>query len=446
MAQRQVLAITWLSMIEGQQASLVGLPPVDPELYKDSHTITYKNCALAFRGDNFDRYLMGRQFMVLLVVFVINQCGQPLDPTVDVLNMPEVVKFIFLDIGLGMVVFTCVLGQLSTQVIASHSMIDYINNYFALLTLYTAIFIEFTGVMHSAYLIQYAMTAASGKAILSNEKVMSGFTKAFFWGRVLMSLGILGFCITVVGVALFNGDTMLSVKYPSINPPLAVVMFILFVFIVGCLEGMQVAFFTVAKLPMEERGTNWFGKKTSEMLFGGNGRNFPGFMIGRQLLVVACFFMVGAITGLNITPGEGNNIFGISDSAQKFLNFGVHGAVITTIVASITWQYAASAFPIAVMNSPITFVLLCVALCLEATGICHGAWVIAHIIKKTFGYQYDEVYIGTPEERMAGDHPDKDLNPADDVGHLTGGGFTGHRCGSHRALDGPIKAKDDDQV
>eukprot|EP00956_Cyclotella_meneghiniana_P045514 scaffold372843_cov305-Cyclotella_meneghiniana.AAC.1 len=67
-------------MIEGQQASLVGLPPVDPDLYKDSHPITYKNAALAFKGDNLDRYLMGRQFMVLLVVFVINQCTSPLDP------------------------------------------------------------------------------------------------------------------------------------------------------------------------------------------------------------------------------------------------------------------------------------------------------------------------------------------------------------------------------
>jgi hypothetical protein len=168
-------------------------------------------------------------------------------------------------------------------------------------------------------------------------------------------------------------------------------------------------------------------------------------MIGRQLLVAACFFMVGAITGLNITTGEGNNIFGISDGAQKFLNFGIHGAIITTILASITWQYAASAFPISAMNSPITFVLLCVALCLEATGICHSAWVIAHIIKKTFGYQYDEVYIGTPEERMTGAHPDKDLNPAGDVGH-SGCGFTGYRRGSQSALDGPNKSTDDARV
>ena len=86
-------------MIEGQQASLVGLPPVDPNLYKDSHPITYKNTALAFKGDNLDRYLIGRQFMVLLVVFVINQCAGPLDPTVPVLGLPDGVKKVFLDIG-----------------------------------------------------------------------------------------------------------------------------------------------------------------------------------------------------------------------------------------------------------------------------------------------------------------------------------------------------------
>jgi hypothetical protein len=439
---QQILAVTWLTMIEGQQASLVGLPPVDPELYKDSHPITYKNGALAFKGDNLDRYLMGRQFMVLMVVFVINQCGQPLDPTVDVLGMPDGVKFVFLDIGLGMIVFTCVLGQLHTQVNASHCMIDFINNYFALFTLYTAMCVEFTGIMHSAYLIQNLMSIVSGKPIISNEEPKSGFTFAFFWGRVLMSLCILGFCMAVVMVALFNGDTMVAVKYPGISVGLSVFLFFFFMGVVGCLEGMQIAFFASAKLPASERGNSFFGKKTCDILFSGNGRNFPGFMIGRQLTVVASFFLVASITGLNIKPGEGNNIFGVSDSAQQFLNYGFHGAVITTILASITWQYAASAFPLAFLNSPITYVLLIFALILEGTGICHGAWVIARILKSVCKLQYDEVYVGTPEERIANNHPDKELNAAQDVGHLTGGGFTGHLCGSHDALDGPIRSKD----
>eukprot|EP00804_Cyclotella_cryptica_P024287 CCRYP_012560-RB/>CCRYP_012560-RB protein AED:0.23 eAED:0.23 QI:0/0/0/1/0/0.5/2/0/488 len=413
------IAIIWLSMIEGEQASLVGLPPVDPDLYKDSHPITYKVAALAFRGDNLDRYLMGRQFMVLLVVFVIGQCTAPLDPTVDVLGLPSGVKFVFLDIGLATIVFTCVLGQLTTQVNASHCMIDFANNYFALFTLYVAMTIEFTGVMHSAYLIQNILAAVSGKPIQSNEPPKTGFTFAFFWGRVIMSLAILGFCVTVVLYALLNGYTISFHLSPSCGCPS-----LFFMSVVGCLEGMQIAFFAVAKIPASERGSGVFGKKTCDLLFSGNGQNLPGFMIGRQLTVVCSFFLVGSFTSLTIVPGEGNNIFGVSDGAQAFLNYGFQGAVMTTILASITWQYAASAFPIAFMNSPVTYVLLLVALGLEFTGICAGAWVLALIQKKVMGFQYDEVYVGTPEERLANNHPDKEFG--DDVGHLTGGGFMGH--------------------
>jgi len=437
-----ILAVVWLSMIEGQQASLVGLPPVDPDLYKDSHPLTYKNAALAFKGDNLDRYLMGRQFMVLMVVFVINQCAGPLNPGGDVLGLPDGVKMVFLDVGLGMIVFTCILGQLTTQVNASHCMIDFINNYFALFTLYTAMFVEFSGVMHCSYLIQNILSIASGKPIISNEEPKTGFTFVFFWARVLMSLAILSFCMAVTLVALFNGDTMIAVKYPSISKGMSVFLFFFFMGIVGMLEGMQIAFFAVAKLPASERGTSFFGKKTCDLLFKGNGQNLPGFMIGRQLTVVASFFLVASITGLNITPGEGNNIFGIQDSAQQFLNYGFHGAVITTILASITWQLAASAFPIAFLNNPVTYILLVVALFLEWTGLCSGAWVLARVMKSVTKIQYDEVYVGTPEERMANNHADKEMTPAHDVGHLAGGGFAGHLCGSHDALDGPIQSKD----
>ena len=437
-----VMAVVWLSMIEGQQASLVGLPPVDPDLYQESHPLTYKNAALAFKGDNLDRYLMGRQFMVLLVVFVINQCAGPLDPKVDVLGLPDGVKFVFLDIGLGMVVFTCILGQLTTQVNASYCMIDFINNYFALFTLYVAMGVEFSGVMHSSYLIQNILSAASGKPIISNEPPRTGFTFAFFWGRVIMSIAILGFCMAVTLVALFNGDTMVSVKYPGIPNGVSVFLFFFFMAIVGMLEAMQIAFFAVAKLPADERGTSFFGRKTCDLLFKGNGQNLPGFMIGRQLTVVFSFFLVASITGLNITPGEGNNIFGIKDGAQAFLNYGFHGAVITTILASISWQLAASAYPIAFLNNPATYVLLCVALFLEWTGLCSGAWVLARVMKSVTKYQYDEIYVGTPEERLANNHADKDMTIGQDVGHLAGGGFAGHLVGSHDALDGPIQSKD----
>merc|ERR1719146_26907 len=58
--------IIWLAWIEGGQGALVGLQPTPKEAYAESHPITYKNCVLAHAGDNMERYIVGRQFLVVL--------------------------------------------------------------------------------------------------------------------------------------------------------------------------------------------------------------------------------------------------------------------------------------------------------------------------------------------------------------------------------------------
>ena len=124
------------------------------------------------------------------------------------------------------------------------------------------------------------------------------------------------------------------------------------------------------------------------------------FMVGRQLFVVSCFFFTARSTSLKISEDQ-ENVFGVPDSVQEFFNTGLLGALITTIIASVMWRLIASAFPMAFLSSPITYVLLRLCLVLEATGICNGAWVIAGIHKSLAGFQKDEVYIGTAEERAA---------------------------------------------
>jgi hypothetical protein len=107
-------------------------------------------------------------------------------------------------------------------------------------------------------------------------------------------------------------------------------------------------------------------------------------------------------------------MFGVSDGIQKFFNLGFLGAIITTILASISWQLVASAFPIAFLSNPIVFIVLKVALAIEATGICAGAWFLGAIHKKAAGFQLDEVYVGTAEERAAGFKPDSSVHPGRD--------------------------------
>jgi len=72
-----------------------------------------------------------------------------------------------------------------------------------------------------------------------------------------------------------------------------------------------------------------------------------------------------------------------------------------TIVGLIAWQIVASAFLKAFMANPLTCILLRITLLIDMTGICNGAWVLAAIHGKLAGFQRDEVYIGTAEERTA---------------------------------------------
>jgi len=406
------IAIFWLSMVEGGQASFVGLAPVNKELYKESHPIAYKCTSLCHRGDNLDRYLLGRQFMVVLIVFVVNLSGAPL-PGSALWNFPQGVIDVFLVTGVAMILFTCMIGQLNTQVNASHCMLDYINSYFAVFTLYVAMAIEFSGLLHASYVVQMIVAAIAGKKIESYEEERTPAQSAFFWARCGISLAALCFSLAVTLEALFQGQTTM---WKGVPDWLAVVLFFLLMSVVGLLEGMQIAFFAVAKIPESERGESVWAKKTCELLFRGEGHNLPGFMIGRQLCVVSCFFIIARVTTLNV-KAEDQNVFGVSDSAQDFFNTGLLGALITTILGSISWQLVASAFPFLILSNPMTYIFLRICLFLESTGIASGSWVLAGIHKKIAGFQRDEVYIGTAEERAKQSNKDDSQRLHAGAGH-----------------------------
>ena len=323
-------AIGWLTMIEGGQASLVGLVPVNTDLYKDSHATSLKSTAITNKGDNLDRYLLGRQFMVVLTVFCVNISAAP-GGDVNLWGFPNWLNNIMFQFGLSMILITCMIGQLNSQVNASHCMLDYIDNYFAVFTLYVAMAIEFSGLLHASYLIQLAVGVLAGQPIESKEGPRSGGASAFFWFRCLFSLTALGFCIAVTMVALFAGKTTM---WEGIHPGLTVVIFIILVCVVGMLEGMQIAFFAVAKLPASQRGESFFAMKTCHLLFGGKGSNLPGFMIGRQLCVVSCMFFVARVTSVKIAEGE-ENIFGVPDGIQELFDTSLLGARMLTSMGSI---------------------------------------------------------------------------------------------------------------
>ena len=411
------LAATWLTMIEGSQASIVGLAPVNRELYKESHPRAYRCSLICHKGDNLQRYLLGRQFMVVLVVFIINNCGFP-NAGATLWGYPELLTQVMLSSGLTMIFFTVMYGQLSSEVNASLCMLDYLNNWFAVFTVYAALALEFSGIIHSGYLIQMIVCKLAGKEYETNEPPKTGFTLFFFWIRILFSCACLVFSFAVTLTALFQGKTLM---WKGVPPAVSIVLFFLLMCLVGLLEATQISYFAVSKLRVNERGTNWFAKKTCERLYAGKdgqpGVNLPGYMIGRQLCVVSCMFFVAQVTSTNVKRGE-PTIFGVSEGLQQFFNTGLLGALITTIVGSIAWRLAGSAFPIFFLSTPPAWVMLNVCLAFEASGILNGAWVLGWIHKRVARFKRDEVYIGTAEERAKRNMGDNEDNLQIGAGHI----------------------------
>jgi hypothetical protein len=257
--------------------------------------------------------------------------------------------------------------------------------------------IEFSGLLHTAYLLQMLVGWLAGRPVESKEPPRNLWQNMFYYGRCLVSLAILGMSFAVTIKAIFTGQTKM---WDSVPPSASLAIFFVLLVVVGILEAMQIAYFAVSKLTKVEREQSFFAKKTCMLLFDNNARGLAAFMIGRQLSVVSCMFFIARISSVSMDEGS-ENIFNVSDGIQKLFDTGLLGAVIVALLGSIPWRLVASAFPMFFVNNPIVYIFLRVCLFFEMTGICSGAWVLAAIHAKIEGFQRDEVYIGTAEERAA---------------------------------------------
>ena len=68
------VGLAYLAMLEGCQISIVGLQGYDPEAFKDTHPRAYRSCKL-LTGANVERFLVGRQFLLLFTGFLVSRIG-----------------------------------------------------------------------------------------------------------------------------------------------------------------------------------------------------------------------------------------------------------------------------------------------------------------------------------------------------------------------------------
>ena len=258
--------LRWLGLLEGGQGCIVGLQPRRREAssYAQSHPWTYR-CTQATVGPKLERFIVGRQFLVVLVVFGINLCGSPVADAEPVSwgFLPHVVVHeIFLASGLALILVTIVVGQLAAQVNSAMCLLDFINYRLSLLTVWAALAVEQSGLLHACYLVQMLFSRFTDQPFRVGSS-SSRCSKIWFWARVVVSLLVLGFALAVTLTALFDGQT--TVWEGGIPAFVSVIIFFVLMCFVGLMEGMQIALFavvypqksTLGDTPSHLRIVNW---------------------------------------------------------------------------------------------------------------------------------------------------------------------------------------------
>lgn len=108
-----------------------------------------------------------------------------------------------------------------------------------------------------------------------------------------------------------------------------------------------------------------------------SGRNFQCFLIGRQVIVVFCIFVLGRCTTFEsfFEP--------IPKWFDEWVMFsGVLGVLVVVQIGQLTPQILSSNVPVSYLNMPLMNWIYYFCVWIEKTGICYTVWLMSSCLQK----------------------------------------------------------------
>nr|XP_018671041.1 uncharacterized protein LOC108950256 isoform X1 [Ciona intestinalis] len=154
-----------LGVVEGLQISLVELKRMHPGTYKTSYPRAYKLSCIAGKGDNVERFLMGRQVFVVFLVFFIAKLTTIV---LEDLNsdfffpVPHWLYVSLLETGFITCVLVVIVAQLMPQIVAAKFPVHFLDMRIMFIAYYACIFVEMSGVTHACWLLSHLFGKLAG--------------------------------------------------------------------------------------------------------------------------------------------------------------------------------------------------------------------------------------------------------------------------------------------
>lgn len=159
-----VVDLFCLGIVEGLQIALVELKRQHPDAYKLTHPGAYRLGQVALKGDNVERFLMGRQVCVVFLVFLAAKLTTLELEEGDkfLFPVPKWVQSTFFETGFLACVVVVIIAQLMPQIAAAQYPVHFLQIFLMKPAYYFCIFLEMTGLTHACWLLSGLLTRLFG--------------------------------------------------------------------------------------------------------------------------------------------------------------------------------------------------------------------------------------------------------------------------------------------
>ena len=150
-----------LGIVEGLQIALVELKRQHPDSYKNSHPAAYRLGQAAAKGDNVERFLMGRQVSVVVLVFFAAKLttihASDGKGRSFLFPVPRWCEVALLETGFVACLTVVILAQLMPQIVAAKYPVHFLQFFIMKPTYYICIMVESTGLTHICWCLAALM-------------------------------------------------------------------------------------------------------------------------------------------------------------------------------------------------------------------------------------------------------------------------------------------------
>jgi len=388
-------ALTLLAYVEALHYGNVAIEKWDLESKKDEYPRLYKTQKLVDTPEKVKQFLVGRQFFVIFVVFLIAQITVFPDMPHNFGGMPAAMVTLVVETGLPGVALVLTYGQLISQLFVEEFTMPFMDIYGTYTVTQMGFAAEYIGICHFSHLLYHISSHVFFADVIEARKTLDSSTDLiqreggsidtpvphtpqddagltpfdyFRYGwSTIVTVGAVGVTLAGIGEGHYILPTPIAATY---------IIFFVTMVILFYLEGLMIALVA----------TQYWDKETFKEAYPSayachelvnRPDNMKRFIIGRQFFTVLVVFLIAQCSTFPEWPS------GDIDATLFWIciKSGLVGVFVVLAFGQLLPELLAAEFPLRFLNMPGSLFITRCSMFFDQCGVGHAAWLVYHVVR-----------------------------------------------------------------